>query len=251
MFGGAAPETVELKQTDFQEEQKKSVRGNTDALPDIQELVSKTNKFSQEQATDLIEQAVPGFNDLQERFMSLSSNMLDNAFDLPPEVTENIERFAAERGINVGGRGQFQDFSLTRDFGINSLEYGMARQRQALNTFQSIVAQSPRINPISPASFFVSPQEQAQMTFQQNQANQKIAQGAANAKAAAKNQRASNILSTVGTIAGVVAAPFTGGASLALTTAMAGGMGDGGASSGAGSSFYQDQSLNVNPNLFG
>lgn len=252
-LGGSAPDAVKLEQTDFQEEQRRAVRGNVEAMPDIEELVSRSNRFSQGQALDIIEQAVPGFANMQQRFMDLSTDLLDNAYNLPPEVTANLERQAAERGISIGGKGQFQDFSLLRDFGINQLEYGMQRQQQALNTFQSIVAQSPRINPLSPASMFVSPQEQAQLTFQQNQANQQIAQGAANARAEARNNAIGNIMSTVATVAG---AALTGGASLGVqgaAGALPGMRGGGSAASGGGPvglSFYQPQNLNVNPQLF-
>ena len=80
----------------------------------------------------------------------------------------------------------------------------MKRQQQALNTFNTIAAMSPKVNPISPTNFMVTPQQQANLRFEENQLNQQISQSAANAKAAASNNMFSNIIDTGFSLAGVL-----------------------------------------------
>lgn len=187
---------------DLTEQQGKSIAGNLRNETDIEKLISQSNSFTQGQASDLMEKAMPGYGKLSQKFTQLASDNLDHPYDVPPEVTANIERLAAERGISGGTRGQFNDFSLLRDFGVNSLTYGASRIQQAQSITGMLSSIAPKVNPLSPLSFYVTPGQQAQVAAG-NTSNQ---QASNNANAAATNYNNDNLWGAVsggiGSIAG-------------------------------------------------
>lgn len=188
----AAP-TVPFVPVDVSAEQKKAVEGNLGAEGDIEKLLNQSNRFQQEQATSLMEQALPGFGNLQKRFTGLTNELLTNPYDLPKDVEQNLARLAAERGVATGTRGEFNDFSLLRDFGINSLQYGQSRIGQAQSLFQTLGSLAPRVNPMSPMSFYVTPGEAIQTQMTNNQTTQAVNQAGANAQTAARNWNTQNL----------------------------------------------------------
>lgn len=186
-----APKAAELKQVDPQAEQKKALQGNLASQGDIEQLLSRANTFTQDQANSLMERAVPGYAKIAQKFMSQADGMLTDPYSVPKDVTDNLTRLAAERGINTGVRGQAGDFSLARDFGINSLQYGQARLSQAQSILQTIAGLAPRVNPMSPMSFYITPAQQMTNTTQNNTGQFNAQQSQNNANAAASNANAS------------------------------------------------------------
>lgn len=155
--------------------------------------VSAVNSADQSEVLALMEQALPGFSSLRDRFMADVVTGLDEADSgrLPAGVEANLKRLAAERGVTRGTKGQFNDFDVLRDFGINSMEYAQMRRASALQTLSQITGLTPRINPVGIQSFLVTPQQAASVQ-QQDNANRFSAQQANNnAQAAAKNANAS------------------------------------------------------------
>lgn len=186
---------------DLVDEQKKAIAGNLANAGDIESLISRANDFTQDEALGLMEKAMPGYSNLSKRFTSLTNDLLTDPYDLPPEVTKNLERLAAERGIKAGTRGEFNNFSLMRDFGINSLAYGQERIGQAQGITQMLASLAPRVNPLSPMSFYVTPGLQAQVAAG-NQSNQ---QAANNATTAASNYNSANLWGSISQGIGLVA----------------------------------------------
>jgi hypothetical protein len=117
----AAGKVAPFENVNLQQQQFDALQGNAAAQGSIEELLSRSNAFQQSQATSLAEQALPGFQNLSASLTKRAQTMADNPYDVPAEVTQHIERLAAERGISTGVRGQANDFSLLRDFGVNSL----------------------------------------------------------------------------------------------------------------------------------
>ena len=199
-----APKKVPFKPVDAQEEQGKSIAGNLAQSDSIEGLVSRANDFSQDQATGLMEKAVPGYGKLSERLMGLAGEAASDPYGVPKGVEANVSRLAAERGISTGVRGQAQQYDMLRDFGVNSLEHGTARIGQAQSILSTIVGMSPKINPASPLSFYVSPGQQMDNARSNNTGKQNTDQAANNAKTAASNYNASmwgDIIANVGGIA--------------------------------------------------
>lgn len=204
--GAAAPPI------DLVAEQERALAGNIANQGDIEQLIRRANTFTQGQANDLMEQAMPGYGELAKQFTGTAKDLLADPYALPQDVESNLARLAAERGISAGTKGEFNDFSLLRDFGINSLQYGQSRINQAQSITQLLGSLAPRVNPLSPMSFYVTPQQSAQVAAG-NQSNQ---QAANNAAAAANNYNNANtwgaITQGIGQIAGAGISALTANA---------------------------------------
>lgn len=188
---------------DLQEEQTKAIEGNIANQAKIESLVSSTNAFNQSQATSMMESAIPGFSALQSKLMATTNDLLTNPYDLPKDVQANLERLAAERGVSAGTRGTFNEFSLLRDLGVNSLQYGQSRINQAGGLAGIISSIAPKANVMSPLSFYNTPQQYAANQQLTNANNQAVAQGAINANLAATNYQNAGIANAITGLAGV------------------------------------------------
>ena len=188
---------------DLQEEQTKALDGNLANQKKINTLVSSTNAFDQSQATSMMEQAIPGFSALQGKLMATTNDLLTNPYDLPKDVQTNLERLAAERGVSAGTRGTFNEFSLMRDLGVNSLQYGQSRINQAGSLAGIISSIAPRANVMSPLSFYNTPAQYAANQQLTNANNQATTQGAINANLAAANYQNAGITNAITGLAGV------------------------------------------------
>lgn len=190
---------------DLTEQQGKSITGNLQNEGDIEKLLSQANSFTQGQASSLMEQAMPGYNKLAAQFTQTASNDLAHPYDVPKDVTDNLTRLAAERGISAGTKGEFNDFSLLRDFGVNSLTYGASKIQQAQSITSMLGSLAPKVNPLSPLSFYVTPGQQAQVAA----GNQSQQQAANNSGAAANNYNNDNLWgSIIGGAGSVVGSAF-------------------------------------------
>ena len=188
---------------DLQEEQTKAIEGNLANQAKIEGLVSSTNAFNQSQATSMMEQAIPGFTALQNKLVATTSDLLTNPYDLPKDVQTNLERLAAERGVSAGTRGTFNEFSLMRDLGVNSLQYGQSRINQAGGLAGIISSIAPKANVMSPLSFYNTPAQYIQNQQMNNANDQAVRQGAINAELAATNYQNAGIANAVTGLAGV------------------------------------------------
>jgi len=175
-----------------QEEQLKAIAGDTAAQPGIEELLTRSNAFQQGQANSMMESAVPGYGKLATSLTKDAQQQADHPYDLPPDVTANISRLAAERGVNVGTRGQTQSFSALRDLGVNMLDFGQKNLSSALTALSTITGTAPRVSPMSPMSFYVGPADQISNQQLTNAQDQYSRQAAANSSTAAKNANTSN-----------------------------------------------------------
>ena len=188
---------------DLQEEQTKALDGNLANQKKINTLVSSTNAFDQSQATSMMEQAIPGFSALQSKLMTTTNDLLTNPYDLPKDVQTNLERLAAERGVSAGTRGTFNEFSLLRDLGVNSLQYGQSRINQAGGLAGIISSIAPKANVMSPLSFYNTPAQYIQNQQMNNANDQAVRQGAINAELAATNYQNAGIANAITGLAGV------------------------------------------------
>lgn len=180
-----------------------TTQANIANQPEIEALLRKSNSFNQGQNLNLLEQAIPGYSKIAGNLSNYAQNASANPYALPKDFTDNLTRLAAERGISTGVRGQANDFSLLRDFGVNSLQYG---QQQIQNT-QSIlgtIAGLAKVNPLSPLSFYSTPQ----MAYGAAAQNQNLAQSGINARNAANNYATANTWSSLSSLAGTAAGAY-------------------------------------------
>lgn len=142
---------------DWEKEVGKALRFNEKNLPRFTALANKSTTAEQTQALALLEQAIPGISGVR----SLMTNKLKEDLTetgLPQEVSDNLRRKAAEMGVSRGTSGQFNNFSLLRDFGINELDYNTARRARALQMVSGLMQVTPRVSSMSPARFMVTNQ---------------------------------------------------------------------------------------------
>lgn len=174
---------------------------------DIEQLLSRANAFTQDEASSLMEKALPGYGALSKQLMGQASKDLSDPYALPQDVEKNIERLAAERGITAGTKGEFNDFSLLRDFGVESLRYGDSRIGRAQSITSMLASLAPRVNPLSPMAFYVTPTQATAVAG----ANRDAQQAQNNAETAAKNYNTANLWSSlaksVGGFAGMMGGP--------------------------------------------
>ena len=147
---------------------KDALTATQDNQAQAQQVESATNTFQQGQANSMMEQALPGWGKLQSSLMSTTQDLLKNPYSLPDDVQQNLERVAAEKGISAGTRGQFNQFSLLRDLGVNELQYGQNRIAQAGNLSNLLASTAPRVNPMSPLSYMVTPGQETAALMQNN-----------------------------------------------------------------------------------
>lgn len=195
-----APGPVQYQNVDPQEEQKKAIQGNLANLGDVQNLTNQTNQFNQQQANSMMEQAVPGYRQAADQLMKFGQERGANPYAVPKEVTDNLNRIASERGVSVGQGpgGQFGQFSALRDLGINELQYGQQNFQDAIQALTTVTGTAPRVSPVSPMSFYLTPQQQMATSTNNNTENQAVNQGAANANSAANNWANQNLWSGIG-----------------------------------------------------
>ena len=189
---------------DWQEEQRKAVEGNLATLPQSEKLSAATNTFNQSESNRLMEQALPGWSKLQASMTSTAQNLMTNPYELDQDTQDYLQKKAAEMGVSSGARGGFEKFNLLKDFGVTSMQYGTQRINQAQSLFSTLASTAPRVNPMSPISMFVTPQQIASATQQQNISNQQVAQSANNLQTQATMNQNQAIWGSVGSVAGSV-----------------------------------------------
>jgi hypothetical protein len=192
-----APKQASYTPVDPAAVQKQAISGNLQNMAGAQELASRTNNFNQGEANRLMEQAMPGFSAMQKRLMAQVNQDLDSQNTLPQDVKDQISRFAAEKGVSRGTSGNFNGFSLVKDFGFNLTDWRNAQRARALNTMSTVFGMTPRVNPMSPMSMMVDPNTAIGVQGQNNAMAYNTAQAGFNAQAAASNYNRMMIASAV------------------------------------------------------
>ena len=170
-------------QIDPQAVQDQTIQGNIKNQADIEKLTASTNSFDQSQALSLMNQAMPGYSSLAGKLTSRASDLASNPYSVPADVQQNLSRLAAEKGVSTGRSGQAGQFSLLRDLGVNELQYGQSNLNQASGITSLLASIAPKVNPMSPMSMYLTPQQGLNAAM----GNQSTQQAALNAQAGAQN----------------------------------------------------------------
>ena len=176
-----------------------------------------------------IERVMPGATAQRQQAGDIISSWMRG--ELPKDVQEQTMRSIAEfggAGFNPATAGRAGGFQMAqgmvpRQFGLQSQQL----QQQGLNTSMSWQQLAD--------SFAYDPLEVSQFTGpSQAYGQQKASAQAYDAKVNAANQAAATnqMIGTIGTVAAVAAAPFTGGATLSMLPTTMGMMGGGAAGGG-------------------
>lgn len=203
-----APKQAEYKPVDPNAVAKQTISGNLQNFDAASKLAGQTNQFNQNQATALLEQAMPGFSAMQKKMLATVDEDLASQNSLPQDVKDQISRFAAEKGVTRGTSGNFNSFNLVKDFGFNLLDWRNASRARAMNTLSTVYGMTPRVNPMSPMAMMVDPNTAINVQGQNNQMAYNVQQAGYNAQAAASNYNRMLMAGTVSNLANVAAMPF-------------------------------------------
>lgn len=182
-----APAQAAYQPVDVGDESAKAIAANNANFGAASNLAAKTNDFNQSQAAALLEKAIPGFGALQSKLLGQVNSDLGNQTNLPPDVQSKIAQYAAEKGVTRGTSGNFNGFSLIKDFGFNLTDYQNASRARALSTLSSVFGMAPRVSPMSPMSMMVDPNTAINVAGQNHQMQYNVDQAGNNAQAAADN----------------------------------------------------------------
>ncbi len=198
-----AGNVAQYNPVDLGQVQKDTIQGNLSNSDSIEQLISRGNAFNTSQAINIQNQVMPGYQALSKSLSDRAQTLASHPYDVPQEVQDNIARIAAEKGISAGTRGQFNDFSLLRDFGVNELAYGQSNIQQSQQLTGLLAAIAPKVNPMSPLSFYVTPAQGVATVSNNNAQAQAIAQGQINAQNAATNAGNADVLGSLTKLAGL------------------------------------------------
>lgn len=190
-----APPTIPYQPVNLQETQQQAISGNQAALPSIDQLLAQSNSFQQGQAISLMNQALPGYSGFASNLLGTASNLAANPYQVPQSVVDQLSQYAAENniGAGTGAASGFSSSNLLRSLGINALQYGQNNLSAATSALSVLTGTAPRVSPMSPLSFLVTPSQQTQNQQLTNQLQQQIGQAGANAQTAAGNFNSQNL----------------------------------------------------------
>lgn len=212
-----APKAATPAKVDLNATVQESIAANSANFKGAADLAKRQNDFGVEEGRRSLDMAIPGFSKIQAALIGKVNEDLATT-GLSADVTANIQRKAAERGVSRGTSGGFNDFSLVRDFGFNLVDFENAKRARALSTLSQVYGMAPRVNPMTPMSSFVTPgqalgnaaqNEQSRFASQQAQFNAEAA--ASNANRAIWGSVASTAIGAAATIAGRPSTKTPGG----------------------------------------
>lgn len=140
--------------------QQTAIKSNQAALPAAETLTATTNAFTEQQITQMLEQAIPGYDAMAAQSSKNIGSLLKG--EIPTDVAVAVQNSAAARSLTGGFGGSGLAGNLTaRDLGLTSLDLmgtGFSMEQSWMNLANSIYA--PHM--MSVASMFISPEQQFQ-----------------------------------------------------------------------------------------
>jgi len=179
---GSRVNVPKYKPVDVAESQAKGIAGNLAALPQAQELATKTTEFNQASILKMLETAIPGYSDIS---AGISSKIQDlQAGKIPTDVSQQVQLSDAAKALQGGYAGSGAHGNLVaRDLGLTSLDL----TQKGLNAAESWITMTDQMfapGQFNVANMFLSPQFSAQSDMSENQFLWKTKEVAAEAAAA-------------------------------------------------------------------
>lgn len=185
---GSKPQVAMYKPLKLPAEQQAAIGADIAAMPQIEQLGAQYQQY----LTQQMESLIPGYSDILKQGGADTAATLAAAEPLlkgqiPQDVQDAIQRGTAYQSLSGGFAGSGMARSLTaRDLGLTSLD--LISQGANLATTGGNAAQRwanlARGETLNPASFYVSPMEQANFDTQQRVLRQQSLQNLYNVQAA-------------------------------------------------------------------
>lgn len=164
------PDLPDLPPLYLEEEQKKAIAANTAALPELQELGSRINQFSQSERLKSLRNVLP---DLDKQIGLSSAGITDLLQGkIPKDIQDRVQNMIAGQTLGRVGTSLFdsgQGVNALRDaYGLTSLDLFS----KGLSSFNSWLAQGSQYltgPQYDVTSAFISPMQQAQFDIQERE----------------------------------------------------------------------------------
>ena len=194
-----APSTVQYQNVDPTQVQNNAIAGDLSSLSDATNLASQSTTAQAKSALAARNITQPGYSDLAGALSKQATTLAENPYAVPQSVVDQLGTYAAENNISAGtgAVSGFSQSNLLRSLGINALQYGQTNLSAATNALSTLSGTAPNVSPVSPLSFMLTPGQALQTQTTNNENNQQIGQGAANAQAKADNQNSANLWDTI------------------------------------------------------
>ena len=164
---GGRPNIPDFEPIDMDEEQRKAIMGNLEALPDIQSLVNGTNKMVTQDAMRRAKKLIPGYRQSMKAYGTATGNLLNGRlpYDDVMGIVSNRAELAGSVGVpGLAGNATLKDLGISR---LDALKTGGGMMQDMVRIAETV---SPRSTYLNPATQFVSPMERIRLA-QQNQEN--------------------------------------------------------------------------------
>lgn len=161
---GSRPEVPELEKLDPKDIQKTAIANNLAALPEAENLVSKTNLFNREQIDQML--AAAGGQGLLQNSASQIDKMISGELPLSDQQQSWLGSVAKSFGSGTAGSGSMGNL-VARDLGLRTLDVigkGLNSAESWLRTTASLYEPSM----LNVSSMFLTPAQQYQMENEQN-----------------------------------------------------------------------------------
>jgi len=165
---GGKPTIPQWNPVTLQQSQQQAVNENIAQLPKLEKLTSQIDQFGADEIQKLLEQAIPGYTKIVGQESKNITSLLEG--QIPTDVTNAIQDSDVAQSLTggFGGTGLAGN-RVARDLGLTSLQL----TSQGLSSAESWIAQMNAITSPSRfnmASMFVTPQQQFEDTFRNNEA---------------------------------------------------------------------------------
>lgn len=157
---GSKPNVPAAPIVNLGDSQKNAIANNTAALPADEALVSKSNQFSQQQITQMLQSIIPGYSGM---VTTASGNISDElAGKVPSDVSSAVQNSDAARALGGGYAGSGAHGNLVaRDLGLTSLDL----TQKGLSSFEDWTKMSDSLyqpSQMNVSSMFVTPGQEYQ-----------------------------------------------------------------------------------------
>lgn len=169
---GSKPQIAPYIPTDFSVEQLKAIEEDISAFPQFEQLGSQYYDYM----LGMFNKAIPGFSNILDQGGKLTQEMQSTAATelagkIPQDVADQVFRSSAFKSLESGTAGSPMGNALApRQLGLTSLDLiqqGGQLDQAAGNAAQRWAGLASGLM-LNPAGFLVSPQQQAELTMQNN-----------------------------------------------------------------------------------
>ena len=179
---GDVPDAAPYEQINLSEEQINSILANIGALPNMQHLVSSTNRGITKDALDRAKRMIPGYMNSMRTMGSNAEDLLSGRlpFEDVMDIAGDRNSMTGALGIpGTGGAATLKDLGLSR---MDAMKSGTGMLGDMISMAETV---SPRGGYMTPQSMMVSPMERIKMQTEQNTLDQQSRQNANNLAAQA------------------------------------------------------------------